>query len=36
VNGERLQGGDGARLLDERALELANGTGAEVLVFDLA
>jgi redox-sensitive bicupin YhaK (pirin superfamily) len=36
LNGERLEAGDGAALSDERAIALARGQGAEVLVFDLA
>ena len=35
VNGTRLAAGDAAMLADERGLSLANGIGAEVLVFDL-
>jgi quercetin 2,3-dioxygenase len=35
VNGQRLAAGDGARLRDEREIELHDGSGAEVLVFDL-
>jgi quercetin 2,3-dioxygenase len=35
VNGQRLAAGDGARLRDEREIELRDGSGAEVLVFDL-
>jgi quercetin 2,3-dioxygenase len=35
VNGQRLAAGDGARLRNERAIELRDGSGAEVLVFDL-
>ena len=36
VNGQRLEGGDALLLQDESRIELANGDGAEVLVFDLA
>ncbi|WP_284616449.1 pirin family protein [Aquabacterium humicola] len=36
VNGQRLNTGDAAALRNETALALANGEGAEVLVFDLA
>jgi len=36
VNGQRLQAGDALGLLDEAALQLSAGQGAEVLVFDLA
>ena len=36
VNGHALQGGDAAWLSDEPRLELAAGSAAEVLVFDLA
>jgi redox-sensitive bicupin YhaK (pirin superfamily) len=36
VNGEHLAAGDAATLDGEPALELSNGRGAEVLVFDLA
>ncbi len=36
VNGHRLQAGDALGLLDEAALQLSAGQGAEVLVFDLA
>ena len=36
VNGNTLAAGDAARLENESALKLANGNGAEVLVFDLA
>ena len=35
VNGVALGEGDGVRVRDETALTLSNGTGAEVLVFDL-
>lgn len=35
LNGVLLQAGDGARLRGERELQLAHGTDAEVLVFDL-
>ncbi len=35
LNGERLGAGDGASLVDEPAIKLAAGQGAEVLVFDL-
>jgi hypothetical protein len=35
VNGQRLGEGDGARVRNERAIRLSNGTAAEVLVFDL-
>jgi redox-sensitive bicupin YhaK (pirin superfamily) len=35
VNGRRLSAGDGARLRDEREIELARGDKAEVLLFDL-
>ncbi len=36
VNGEALRAGDGIGLVDEPALQLDEGRGAEVLVFDLA
>ena len=36
VNGESLAAGDGAAVSDERALDLAARSDAEVLVFDLA
>ncbi len=36
VNGVPLEAGDAALLAGESRIELANGTGAEVLVFDLA
>jgi redox-sensitive bicupin YhaK (pirin superfamily) len=36
VNGHRLTAGDASLLQDENRIELANGAGAEVLVFDLA
>jgi redox-sensitive bicupin YhaK (pirin superfamily) len=36
VNGQRLDAGDAAKLADEDRVVLANGTDAEVLVFDLA
>ncbi|NRF67915.1 pirin family protein [Aquincola sp. S2] len=36
LNGQRLHTGDAAALRGESTLELANGQGAEVLVFDLA
>ena len=36
VNGRRLRAGDALLLEDERAIALANGQDAEVLVFDLA
>ncbi|MEW5510933.1 pirin family protein [Pseudomonas antarctica] len=35
VNGQRLQEGDGARVRDERQINLSHGEDAEVLVFDL-
>ncbi|GHB04680.1 quercetin 2,3-dioxygenase [Modicisalibacter luteus] len=35
LNGELLQGGDGAKIMDEANLKFNNGRGAEVLVFDL-
>jgi quercetin 2,3-dioxygenase len=35
VNGVTLSAGDGAKLTDEQALELANAKDAEILVFDL-
>lgn len=35
VNGERLEGGDAAKLSDVSAVRLANGSKAEVLLFDL-
>ena len=35
VNGERLDGGDAAKLTDVSAVQLENGSKAEVLVFDL-
>ena len=35
LNGTRLEAGDGVRLRDAKALTLAQGTNAEVLVFDL-
>jgi len=36
VNGQRLDAGDAAKLVDERVLTIARGDDAEVLVFDLA
>ena len=36
VNGVPLAAGDGALLEDEHQLTLQHGTGADVLVFDLA
>ena len=36
VNGTRIDAGDAVLLQDERRIVLANGAGAEVLVFDLA
>ncbi|KQW69979.1 MULTISPECIES: pirin family protein [unclassified Methylibium] len=36
VNGQALQAGDAAKLDGERRLELGDGQGAEVIVFDLA
>lgn len=36
VNGRTLEAGDAAQLQQEPTLELANGAGAEVIVFDLA
>jgi 2-C-methyl-D-erythritol 4-phosphate cytidylyltransferase/2-C-methyl-D-erythritol 2,4-cyclodiphosphate synthase len=36
VNGQRLDAGDAAKLVAERALTIARGDDAEVLVFDLA
>jgi redox-sensitive bicupin YhaK (pirin superfamily) len=36
VNGQRINSGDAAMLEDESRIVLANGTDAEVLVFDLA
>lgn len=35
VNGERLREGDGVRVRHERQLDLARGSDAEVLLFDL-
>ncbi|EJL77305.1 Pirin-related protein [Variovorax sp. CF313] len=35
LNGQRLNEGDGVRLRDVRQLDLTQGEGAEVLVFDL-
>ncbi|HUY03142.1 MAG TPA: quercetin 2,3-dioxygenase, partial [Rhodocyclaceae bacterium] len=35
VNGERLAGGDGAKIADETALALAADTESELLLFDL-
>ena len=35
VNGVRLAAGDGLKLVDETQLEVQDGEGAEVLVFDL-
>ncbi|ABA51973.1 pirin family protein [Burkholderia pseudomallei] len=35
VNGVELHEGDGARIRDEQALQIANGKQAEVLLFDL-
>jgi quercetin 2,3-dioxygenase len=35
VNGQQLQAGDALRIENEAALEIAHGTDAEVLVFDL-
>jgi redox-sensitive bicupin YhaK (pirin superfamily) len=36
VNGQRLSGGDAAKLEDETRVDLSRGQAAEVLVFDLA
>ncbi|HSI58640.1 MAG TPA: pirin family protein [Ideonella sp.] len=36
VNGQPLQAGDAARLVDESSLKISDGKGAEVLVFNLA
>jgi len=36
LNGIGLEAGDGARIVDERALEIAGREGSEVLLFDLA
>ncbi|MEZ5627490.1 MAG: pirin family protein [Rhodocyclaceae bacterium] len=36
LNGERLHEGDGAALADETQLQLSDGDGAELLVFDMA
>ena len=36
VNGQRLRSGDAVMLENESRIALANGTDAEVLVFDLA
>jgi redox-sensitive bicupin YhaK (pirin superfamily) len=36
VNGQPLEAGDGAALVDETKIELEAGTDSEVLVFDLA
>jgi hypothetical protein len=36
VNGEHLEAGDAALLQQEHRIKLANGSDAEVLVFDLA
>lgn len=35
VNGQALQAGDALKLADERQLEISEGEGAEVLVFEL-
>ena len=35
VNGQRLAGGDGAKISDETALAIAAVTDAEMLLFDL-
>ena len=35
VNGEKLSGGDGARITDESRIVLSDATDAEVLLFDL-
>ena len=35
VNGRALEAGDAARLEGEALVELSQGSGAEVLVFDL-
>jgi hypothetical protein len=35
ANGEALAAGDALKMSGERRLELTNGSGAEVLVFDL-
>lgn len=35
VNGQALQAGDALKLVDEHQLEISEGEGAEVLVFDL-
>ena len=36
VNGQKLSQGDAAMIESQSSLELENGSGAEVLVFDLA
>ena len=36
VNGHALQAGDGAKIVAERQLQLANAQAAEVLLFDMA
>lgn len=36
VNGRELRAGDGAAVTDETEVTIASGTGAEVLLFDLA
>jgi redox-sensitive bicupin YhaK (pirin superfamily) len=36
VNGRALSAGDALKLVEEPAVEIADGSGAEVLVFDLA
>jgi redox-sensitive bicupin YhaK (pirin superfamily) len=36
VNGQTLSAGDAALLEGERRIDVSNGEGAEVLVFDLA
>jgi redox-sensitive bicupin YhaK (pirin superfamily) len=35
INGQFFSAGDGARVLEEREISLYNGSGAEVLLFDL-
>ena len=36
LNGQRLRGGDGVKVADERKLSLSEGNNAEILLFDLA
>lgn len=35
INGIRFEGGDGARVRDESSIDIQEGKGAEILIFDL-